>query len=135
MYRKRYIVVLILNLIKEAIEDYRKYDNDKKANNANVLIFKDKRFKKEKCQNIRVGNILKIYKEDLIPADVLVIKSSLKSGLAYMQTSNLDGENTLKPREALYITQKETIKQYQKVKNLFDYNIKHKKEKTSSSSN
>ena len=120
-----FIVVLILNLIKEAIEDYRKYDNDKKANNANVLIFKDKRFKKEKCQNIRVGNILKIYKEDLIPADVLVIKSSLKSGLAYMQTSNLDGENTLKPREALYITQKETIKQYQKVKNLFDYNNEH----------
>ena len=120
-----FIVVLILNLIKEAIEDYRKYNNDKKANNANVLIFKDKRFKKEKCQNIRVGNILKIYKEDLIPADVLVIKSSLKSGLAYMQTSNLDGENTLKPREALYITQKETIKQYQKVKNLFDYNNEH----------
>ena len=120
-----FIIVLILNLVKEAIEDYRKYSNDKKANNANVLIFKDKRFKKEKCQNIRVGNILKIYKEDLIPADVLIIKSALKSGLAYMQTSNLDGENTLKPREAIYITQKETIKQHQKLKNLFDYNNEH----------
>ena len=120
-----FIIVLILNLIKEAIEDYRKYNNDKKANNWNVLIFKDKRFKKEKCQNIHVGNIIKIYKEDLIPADVLIIKSSLKSGLAYMQTSNLDGENTLKPREALYITQKEKIKQHQNLKNLFDYNNEH----------
>ena len=27
-----FVVVLILNLIKEAIEDYRKYVNDKKAN-------------------------------------------------------------------------------------------------------
>ena len=104
-----FIVVLILNLIKEAIEDFRKYNNDKKANNSSVLIFKDNRFKRELCKNIRVGNIIKIYKEDLIPADVLIIKSSLKNGLAYMQTSNLDGENTLKPREALNLTQKKLI--------------------------
>ena len=42
-----FIVVLILNLIKEAIEDFRKYNNDKKANNSSVLIFKDNRFKRE----------------------------------------------------------------------------------------
>ena len=69
-----FIVVLLLNLVKEAIEDYRKYKNDIKANNASVLIFNDKRFIKDKCKNIRVGNIIKIYKEDLIPADVLIIK-------------------------------------------------------------
>ena len=120
-----FIIVLILNLFKEAIEDYRKYINDKKSNNSSVLIFKDKRFKREKCQNIRVGNIIKIYKEDLIPADVLIIKSSLKNGLAYMQTSNLDGENTLKPREAFYLTQKENINELQKLKKLFDCNYDH----------
>ena len=120
-----FIIVLILNLFKEAIEDYRKYKNDKKSNNSSVLIFKDKRFKREKCQNIRVGNIIKIYKEDLIPADVLIIKSSLKNGLAYMQTSNLDGENTLKPREAFYLTQKENINELQKLKKLFDCNYDH----------
>ena len=120
-----FIIVLIFNLIKEAIEDYRKYKNDKKANEASVLIFKDKRFKKEKCENIRVGNILKIYKDDLIPADVLIIKSSLKSGLAYMQTSNLDGENTLKPREALNITQTRINNKLQNLKKTFDYTNDH----------
>ena len=116
-----FIVVLILNLIKEAIEDYRKHNNDKKANESNVLIFKDKRFKRDLWQNIRVGNIIKIYKEDLIPADVLIIKSSLKTGLAYMQTSNLDGENTLKPREALHLTQIKMNNKVQNLKNIFDY--------------
>ena len=120
-----FIVVLILNLIKEAIEDYRKYNNDKKANESSVLIFKDKRFVREKCQNIRVGNLIKIYKEDLIPADVLIVKSSLKNGLAYMQTSNLDGENTLKPREALNLTQKSINNKLNKLQKTFDYKNDH----------
>ena len=120
-----FIIVLIFNLIKEAIEDYRKYKNDKKANEASVLIFKDKRFKKEKCENIRVGNFLKIYKDDLIPADVLIIKSSLKTGLAYMQTSNLDGENTLKPREALNITQTRINNKLHILRDTFDYEKDH----------
>ena len=120
-----FIVVLILNLIKEAIEDFRKYNNDKKANNSSVLIFKDNRFKRELCKNIRVGNIIKIYKEDLIPADVLIIKSSLKNGLAYMQTSNLDGENTLKPREALNLTQKKINNKLRNLKINLDYADEH----------
>jgi magnesium-transporting ATPase (P-type) len=117
-------VVMIISLVKEAIEDYRKYTNDKKANNAKVLIFKDTKFCIEKCQNIRVGNIIKIHKDELIPADVLVIKSSLKNGLCYMQTSNLDGENVLKPREAFTLTQN-TILNKVKVKQIFEYQESH----------
>ena len=116
-----FIVVLIISLIKEAVEDYRKYSNDKKLNNANVLIFKEKRFYREKCQNIKVGNIIKIYKDDLIPADVLIIKSSLKNGLCYMQTANLDGENALKPREAFNYTQNKVKNKVKIIQNLFDY--------------
>jgi magnesium-transporting ATPase (P-type) len=119
-----FTIVMIISLVKEAIEDYRKYTNDKKANNAKVLIFKDTKFCIEKCQNIRVGNIIKIHKDELIPADVLVIKSSLKNGLCYMQTSNLDGENVLKPREAFTLTQN-TILNKDKVKQIFEYKDSH----------
>ena len=120
-----FFIVLIISLIREAIEDYRKYANDKKANNTKVLIYKNKRFYREKCQNIRVGNIIKIYKEENIPADVLIIKSSLKSGLCYMQTSNLDGENALKPREAFSFTQKKVRNKAKTIKKIFDYNNQH----------
>jgi phospholipid-translocating ATPase len=34
----------------------------------------------------------------------LVIKSSSENGFCYLETSNLDGENALKPREAMFIT-------------------------------
>ena len=74
-----FIIVLIISLIKEAIEDYRKYVNDKKSNNTPVLIFSKDKFHRDLCQNIRVGNIIKIYKDQMIPADILIIKSSFVS--------------------------------------------------------
>ena len=120
-----FVIVIVINLVKEAVEDYRKYSNDKKANNSKVLIFKDKKFHKEICKNIRVGNIIKIYKEQLIPADVLIIKSSLKNGLCYMQTSNLDGENELKPRESLQITHEKIHNKINEINNIFDYKAEH----------
>ena len=119
-----FVIVMIISLIKEAIEDYRKYKNDQKANNTKVLIFKNHRFFREICQNIKVGNIIKIYKEDLIPADVLVIKSSLKKGVCYMQTSNLDGENAIKPREAFIFTENFKDKA-DRIKEIFDYTNDH----------
>ena len=120
-----FIVVIIISLFKEAIEDYRKYINDKKSNNTPVLIYKQNRFYKDKCQSIKVGNIIKIYKDELIPADVLIVKSSLKSGLCYMQTSNLDGENALKPREAFNLTQDNIINKSKIINKLFNYEKEH----------
>ena len=35
---------------------------------------------------------------------MLVLKSSSENGFCYLETSNLDGENALKPREAMFIT-------------------------------
>ena len=100
------VIVLIISLIREAVEDYRKYSNDKLANETMVLMYKMPSFLKQKCSSIKIGNIIKVKKEEMIPADLLIIKTSLSSGFCYMQTSNLDGETTLKPREAIYTTQK-----------------------------
>ena len=100
------LIVLIISLIREAVEDYRKYSNDKKANETLVSVYKLPKFLKEKCYLINVGNIIKVIKDEMVPADLLVIKTSLQNGFCYMQTSNLDGETTLKPREAIILTQK-----------------------------
>ena len=37
----------------------------------------------------------------MIPADILVMKSSASNGFCYLQTSSLDGETGLKSREAI----------------------------------
>ena len=99
------IIVLIISLIREAAEDYRKYSNDKLANETLISVYKLPKFLKKQCQLLNIGNIVKVRKEENVPADLLIIKSSLQSGFCYMQTANLDGETTLKPREAIYLTQ------------------------------
>jgi len=48
----------------------------------------------------------KLKKNETIPADVLVLKASSSNGFCFMQTSNLDGESTLKPRDTLTIFSK-----------------------------
>ena len=99
------LIVLIINLIREAVEDYRKYSNDKLTNESINYVYKLPKFLKQKCLSIKVGNIIRVKKNEMIPADLLIIKTSLKNGFCYMQTANLDGENALKPREAIHMTQ------------------------------
>ena len=104
------VVVLIINLIREAFEDYKKHKNDRLANDAPCYIYKSKKFIKSQCKEINVGNIVKVKRDENVPADLLIIKSSLKNGFCYMQTANLDGETALKPRETIYYTQKKLKK-------------------------
>ena len=47
-----------------------------------------------------------IQENELIPADVILLKSSLPNGIAYIQTGSLDGEKALKPRICLTQTTK-----------------------------
>jgi len=62
-------------------------------------------FTEIKWKDIRLGKIVKVNKNESIPADLLVVKSSNYNGFCYMQTTNLDGETTLKPRETMVLFQ------------------------------
>ena len=118
-----FIVVLIISLIKEGIEDYRKYKNDKIANNSISIIYKSPSFNEIKWYEMEVGNIIKISKDEIIPADILIIKTSHENGFCYLQTSNLDGETTLKPRESINYSQKNIslIDFSNDINNIFNY--------------
>jgi len=47
-----------------------------------------------------MGELIKIYKDEEFPADMLLLKSSKENGLAYVDTMNLDGETNLKEKNA-----------------------------------
>lgn len=47
-----------------------------------------------------MGELLKINKDEEFPADMVLLKSSKDSGIAYVDTMNLDGETNLKERAA-----------------------------------
>ena len=59
------------------------------------------RFKKDYWKNVQVGDFVRIYNDDPVPADIVVISTSDPDGACYIETKNLDGETNLKVRQAL----------------------------------
>ena len=101
-----FIVVVTIGLVLDGIEEIKRYRNDVKANNSKVKVYKNKKLRKLEWKKVKIGNLVKVKKEENFPSDMLVIYSSNKEGNFYLQTSNIDGETNLKERDALNFTQK-----------------------------
>ncbi|KAH8811507.1 P-type ATPase-like protein [Xylogone sp. PMI_703] len=59
------------------------------------------RFARDYWKNVQVGDFVRIYNDDQIPADVIILSTSAPDGACYVETKNLDGETNLKVRQAL----------------------------------
>lgn len=59
------------------------------------------RFKKDAWKNLVVGDFVRIYSDDELPADVIILSTSDPDGGCYVETKNLDGETNLKVRQSL----------------------------------
>ena len=46
-------------------------------------------------------DLLKIYEDQELPADIIPLVSSSTSGLVYLETASLDGEKNLKPKTSV----------------------------------
>ncbi|XDG07423.1 hypothetical protein ABKA04_007038 [Annulohypoxylon sp. FPYF3050] len=59
------------------------------------------RFHKDHWKNLQVGDFVRLYNDDELPADIIVLATSDEDGACYVETKNLDGETNLKVRQAL----------------------------------
>jgi magnesium-transporting ATPase (P-type) len=57
------------------------------------------RYVKTPWKDVQVGDMIHLSCNEMIPADILVLRSSDEHGLCYIDTQNLDGEANLKQRE------------------------------------
>lgn len=57
-----------------------------------------------KWQNLLVGDIVRIVNNTFFPADMVILSSSEPQAMAFIETSNLDGETNLKIRQAVPAT-------------------------------
>ncbi|KAF7274561.1 hypothetical protein GWI33_012789, partial [Rhynchophorus ferrugineus] len=57
------------------------------------------RYIKVLWKDVRVGDLIHLSNNEVVPADILVLKSSDPSGLCYIDTGHLDGETNLKQRQ------------------------------------
>lgn len=59
------------------------------------------RFHLDYWKNVKVGDFVRLYNDDQIPADIVILSTSDPDGACYVETKNLDGETNLKVRHAL----------------------------------
>ncbi|KAL4376317.1 hypothetical protein GQ457_02G020290 [Hibiscus cannabinus] len=100
------VVVIGVTMAKEGVEDWRRRLQDIEANNRKVEVY-DKSscsFKQKKWKDLRVGELVKVCKDEYFPADVLLLSSNHEDGVCYVETMNLDGETNLNSKHALEVT-------------------------------
>ncbi|KAI5290162.1 hypothetical protein KEM54_002315, partial [Ascosphaera aggregata] len=59
------------------------------------------RFARDAWKNVQVGDFVRIYSDEQVPADIVILATSDPDGGCYVETKNLDGETNLKVRQAL----------------------------------
>ena len=96
------VIVLSASLIREGMEDYARGKLDKQQNNEKCRRYNSetKTWEKVKSGNLYVGDIISVKENATFPADIILIDSNLPEGICYIETGTLDGEKTLKLKEA-----------------------------------
>ncbi|KAJ0759614.1 putative P-type phospholipid transporter [Helianthus annuus] len=97
--------VIGLSMAKEAVENWHRFMQDMKVNLRKVRVHNGEGvFSLKPWMNIRVGDVVKVEKDQFFPADLLLLSSSYEDGICYVETMNLDGETNLKVKRSLETT-------------------------------
>ena len=96
------VIVLSASLIREGIEDCARGRLDRQQNEEKCDFYNHESKKWEETQsgNLYVGDIISVFENETFPADIILLDSSLPEGICYIETGTLDGEKTLKLKEA-----------------------------------
>ena len=106
-YAGYFIFILLFTSIKDGIEDISRHQQDKKVNKALVKKYNSikKSFEDIVCEDLKVGDIVKIEENQSFPADLVFLSSSMTEGVCYVNTMNLDGETNLKEKVKVEISE------------------------------
>mmetsp|Transcript_26539 Transcript_26539/g.76396 ORF Transcript_26539/g.76396 Transcript_26539/m.76396 type:complete len:1133 (-) Transcript_26539:201-3599(-) len=97
------VCIVIVNAIKDAIEDWRRHASDREENDRATLTMAGPNsgtFAKSTWADIRVGNMIVVKANEYVPADLAIVASAHDEGHVFIETANLDGETNLKTKQA-----------------------------------
>jgi phospholipid-transporting ATPase len=93
-------LVIFASMLKDAYEDRQRHmaDRDENEKQGEIYDVRTKTWAKKAWQDMKPGMLVKIYEDEFIPADVIVMNSTDPKGGLFVETKNLDGETNLKAK-------------------------------------
>ena len=119
-----HLFILVVQILLATIDYISIYLNDNKVNNQIAHIYDNikKKFVDSTWKEIKVGHILKIYKNEIIPADIILLESMDSKHQCYIDNSSINGNfDMFRIKKACNDTQSpnmKTIKFVEYVKNI-----------------
>ncbi|OJA20783.1 hypothetical protein AZE42_07018 [Rhizopogon vesiculosus] len=103
--------VLCVTMGKEAYDDYKRNLRDREANSQKYLILvpssdSGPHTRSVPSSSLKVGDLVLLEKNQRVPADMVLLRTSDASGTCFIRTDQLDGETDWKLRVAVPATQK-----------------------------
>ncbi|KAK1162611.1 putative phospholipid-transporting ATPase IF isoform X1 [Acipenser oxyrinchus oxyrinchus] len=93
--------VITVTAIKQGYEDWLRHKADNEVNGAPVYVVRSGSLVQTKSKNIRVGDIVRVAKDETFPADLVLLSSDREGGTCHITTASLDGETNLKTHFAV----------------------------------
>jgi phospholipid-translocating ATPase len=107
--------VLCVTIGKEAYDDYKRNLRDREANSQRYLVLEPSSYtsagggphtRSVPSSQIAVGDLVVLEKNQRVPADLVLLRTSDSSGTCFIRTDQLDGETDWKLRVAVPTCQK-----------------------------
>ena len=84
-------------MIKQGYEDFKRHLADRKMNEKKIQLVRRGKIVKIESKDLKVGDIVRVERDQMFPADLVLISTSSPDGKCFVMTANLDGETNLKP--------------------------------------
>nr|CCA14458.1 PREDICTED: hypothetical protein isoform 1 [Albugo laibachii Nc14]CCA21242.1 haloacid dehalogenaselike hydrolase family protein putative [Albugo laibachii Nc14] len=104
-------IIVMIDMFFACLEDYKRHKMDHISNELPCEKFdmEQEAFVVAKWHLLHVGDIVKVYNRDPIPADILILgvkemDPACPTGICYVETKSLDGETNLKLRQGVELT-------------------------------
>ncbi|XP_067888575.1 probable phospholipid-transporting ATPase IIB isoform X1 [Heterodontus francisci] len=98
--------VMAVTIVREALDEFRRYQRDEEMNSQLYSKLTIRGKVQVRSSDIQVGDLIIVEKNQRIPADMIFLRTSEKSGACFIRTDQLDGETDWKLRVAVCCTQR-----------------------------